>query len=155
MSAVFAKPVDVEIAIEIERHPEAVWAAVSDPERWPEWVDEFEDVVPESDAPIGKGSVFRYTVLPGHRSATIEIVEWEPGRRFAWDGPPLPWRGGSARPRGFMEVTTAGEARARLVSRYQPELFGTMALMRPFLRRWLQRQRLKDAKHLKEMLELS
>ena len=54
-----------------------------------------------------------------------------------------------------MEVTTAGEARARLVSRYQPELFGTMALMRPFLRRWLQRQRLKDAKHLKEMLELS
>jgi uncharacterized protein YndB with AHSA1/START domain len=150
---VIAASVDVEIAIEIGRHPEAVWALVSDPMRWPEWVDEFEEVVPQADGPVGEGSVFRYTVRPGHRSATIEIVEWEPGHRFAWDGPPLPWHGGSARPRGFMEVTTAGEGHTRLVSRYQPELFGTMALLRPYLRRWLRRQRLKDAKRLKALLE--
>lgn len=149
----FATSVDVEISVEVERPPEVVWAFVSDAERWPEWLDEFEGVVPESDGPVGKGSVFRYTVLPGHRSATIEIVEWVPGRRFAWDGPPLPWRGGSARPRGFMEVAKAGEDRTRLMSRFQPELFGTMALMRPYLRRWLSRRRTKDAEHLKQLLE--
>lgn len=149
----FATSVDVEIAVEIERPREAVWEFVSDAERWPEWLDEFEKVVPESDGPVGKGSVFRYTVLPGHRSATIEFVEWEPGRRFAWDGPPLPWHGGSARPRGFTEVTTAAEGHTRLVSRYQPELFGTMALMRPYFRRWLHMRRTKDARHLKQLLE--
>ena len=126
---------------------------MSDAERWPEWLDEFEEVVPESDGPVGKGSVFRYTVLPGHRSAKIEIVEWEPGRRFAWDGPPLQWRGGSARPRGFTEVTAADEGHTRLVSRYQPELFGTMALMRSYLRRWLHSRRTKDTKRLKQLLE--
>jgi uncharacterized protein YndB with AHSA1/START domain len=150
---VFATSVDVEIAVEIERPPQAVWAFVSDAERWPEWLDEFEEVIPESEGPVGKGSVFRYTVSPGHRSATIEIVEWEPRRRVAWDGPPLPWRGGSARPRGFTEVTTTSEGHTRLVSRYQPELFGTMALMRPYLERWLHRRRTKDTKRLKQLLE--
>ncbi len=149
----FATSVDVEISVEIERPPEVVWAFVSDPERWPEWLDEFEEVVPESDGPVGKGSVFRYTVSPGHRSATIEFVEWEPGRRFGWDGPPLPWHGGSARPRGFTELTTTGAGHTRVVSHYQPDLFGTMALLRPYLRRWLSKQRTKDAERLKQLLE--
>jgi hypothetical protein len=57
------------------------------------------------------------------------------------------------RPRGFHEVTAAGEGRARLVSRYQPELTGTLALMRPALKRWLRRHRAADAQRLKQLLE--
>jgi uncharacterized protein YndB with AHSA1/START domain len=150
---VFRTSLDVEIAVEIERSPDEVWAFVSDFERLPQWLEEFEAVTKESQRSVGEGTVFRYTLAPGHRSATIEIVDWEPGRRLAWDGPPLRSRGGGARPRGFLEVSAASEGRARLVSRYQPELSGTLVLMRPAFQRWLRRQRAADAQRLKRLLE--
>jgi uncharacterized protein YndB with AHSA1/START domain len=143
---------DVEIEMEIARSPEEIWAFVSDAERLPEWLDEFRAVVKESDGPVGKGSVFRYT-LDGDRSGTLELVDWVPGRRMAWDGPPLRWRGGGARPRGSHEVSAAGDGRGRLVSRYQPELTGTMVFLRPYLKRWLRQQRLADTQRLKQLLE--
>ena len=144
---------DVEITVEIERSPEEVWAFVANAERSPEWLEDLEAVVKESDGPVGRGTVYRYTLAAGHRSATYEVVDWQPGRRLAWDGPPLRSRGGGARPRGFHEVTDAGEGRTRLVSRYQPELTGILVLMRPYVRRWLRRQRAADAQHLKRLLE--
>ncbi len=150
---IFKTSLDVEIAVEIERPSEEVWAFVSNAERLPEWLEEFEAVVKESDGPVGKGTIFRYTLSPGHRSATVEVVDWQPGSRFAWDGPPLRSRGGGARPRGSFELTATGERRTRFVSRYQPELTGTMALMRPILRRWLRKQRTADTQRLKELLE--
>jgi uncharacterized protein YndB with AHSA1/START domain len=149
----FKTSVDVGFDVEIDRPVAEVWDFVSDVERLPEWLDEFERVKKESEGPVSKGTVFRYTLTPGHRSATLQIVEWEPGRRFAWDGPPLPWRGGAARPRGFFEVTATGEGSTRFVSRYQPELTGAMALMRPILSRWLREQRTADTERLKQLLE--
>jgi uncharacterized protein YndB with AHSA1/START domain len=150
---VLTTSLDVEIDVEIERLPADVWAFVSNAERLPEWLDEFESVVKESDGPVGKGTEFHYTVSPGHRSGTFELIEWQPGQRFAWDGPPLPWRGGAARPRGSFEVIASGAGRTHLVSRYQPELTGTMALLRPVLKRWLRRQRQADTGRLKQLLE--
>lgn len=144
----------MEIAVEIERPSEDVWAIVSNAERLPEWLQEFETVVKESDGPVGRGTVYRYTLAPGHRSATFEVVDWQPGRRWAWDGPALRSRGGGARPRGFSEVTATGERRTRFVSRYQPELTGTLALMRPVFKRWLRRQRAADTQRLRRLLEL-
>src|SRR5262245_24616060 len=144
---------DEEIAVEINRSPDEVWALVSNAERLPEWLEDFEAVVKESEGPVGRGTVFRYTLAPGHRSATLEVVDWEPGQRFAWDGPPLRSRGGGARPRGFHELTATGKRGTRLVSHYQPELTGMLALTRPFIKRWLRRQRTADAKRLKELLE--
>ena len=85
---------DEEIAVEIERPSEEVWAFVTNFERLPEWLDEFEAVVKESDGAMSRGTVFRYTLSPGSRSATLEVVDWQPGRRLAWDGPPLRSRGG-------------------------------------------------------------
>jgi uncharacterized membrane protein len=150
---VFATSLDEAIAVEIERPSEKVWSFVSNFERLPEWLEEFEVVAKESKGPVRRGSVFRYTLSPGNRSATLEIVDWQPGRRVAWDGPPLRSRGGGARPRGFHELTAAGVGRTRLVSRYQPELTGTLALMRPAVKRWLRRQRSADAQRLKRLLE--
>ena len=74
---------DEEIAVEIERPSEEVWAFVTNFERLPEWLDEFEAVVKESDGPMSRGTVFRYTLSPGSRSATLEVVDWQPGRRLA------------------------------------------------------------------------
>jgi uncharacterized membrane protein len=149
----FRTSLDVEITKEIELPSKEVWAFVSNLENLPQWLDEFEAVAKESDGPVDRGSVFRYTLSPGHRSATIEVVEWEPGRRFAWDGPSLRSRGGGLSPRGSCEVRAIDEFSSRFISRYRPELSGTLAIMRPYLAHWLRRQRTADTKRLKQMLE--
>lgn len=145
--------IEVIVEVEIERRPEAVWSFLADIERISEWIGEFDATSKESDGPIGLGTVVRYTIQPGGRSGTWEIVEWNPPRRMAWDGPPLPWLGGGGRPRGSHALAEAGEGRTLLVTRYQPELSGTLVLLRPYLKRWLRRQRQTDAQTLKALLE--
>lgn len=144
-----------DIEIEIERPVEQVWAFVSDLTRLPEWLDEFEEVVKEAPEPLGKGSVWRYTVRPGPRTSTLEVVEWEPGRRLGWDGPPLPMAGGGGRPRGWFEVQKLDERRTLFLSHYEPELSGPLVLLRPYMRRWLKKQRTADTRRLKELIEAS
>ena len=77
--------IEVIVEIEIERPPSAVWAFMIDTERLPEWFGEFEAAHEESDGRVGVGAVVHYTVAPGHRSGTLETVEWDPPRRMAWD----------------------------------------------------------------------
>lgn len=138
--------------MEIERSPEDVWSYLADAERIPEWIGEIKAAQVESDGPVGIGTVLRYTV-EGDRSGTWEVVEWDPPRRVAWDGPPLPWAGGGARPRGSHSLAEAGDGRTLVVSRYEPELTGTLVLLRPYFKWWLRRQRRKDAQTLKATLE--
>jgi uncharacterized protein YndB with AHSA1/START domain len=147
------RAIEVEVQVQIARAPEEVWAFVSNPERLPQWLGEFRKVVKQSDGPIGEGTVFRYTIDPGERSATMRFVEWEPGRRLAWDGPPLEWHGGAGEPRGYFEVTDAGEGHTRLVCCFQPILTGSMALLAPVMKRWLRKQRTTDTAKLKTLLE--
>jgi uncharacterized protein YndB with AHSA1/START domain len=148
-----SRSIEVELEVHIGRPAEEVWAFVSDGERLPEWLEEFHTVIKQTEGPIGHGTIYRYTLEPGHRSSTIQYVEWEPGRRLAWDGPPIKWHGGAARPRGSFEVTDADGRHARLVSRYQPLLSGTMAVLAPVMKGWLRKQRLKDNARLKALLE--
>jgi uncharacterized protein YndB with AHSA1/START domain len=149
---VFKTSLDVEIEAYIDAPPVDVWNFVSDAERLPEWLEEFQRVVKETADPVGVGSVFRYTIEPGPRTGTIEIVEWQPGRRFAWDGPPLSWHGGGARPRGSFEVT-ADRGGTRFVSHYRPQLTGTMVLLHPYMKWWVRRQRTADTARMKELIE--
>ena len=141
------------VEVEIERSPSEVWSLIADEERLPEWFAEFESVRKESDGPDGIGTILRYTLKPGRRSDIIEIVEWDPPRRLAWDGPPLRSMGGGLRPRGSHELTEAGEGRTLLVSRYHPELSGTQVLLRPYLKRWVRRERRASAQALKTLVE--
>lgn len=145
--------VDVAIEVEIARPRSAVWSFLSDAERSPEWLDEFVSSRQESEGPPGIGTVVRYTVDPGQRSGTYEIVEWVPEQKLAWDGPALRWAGGGARPRGSFTLTDAGRGKTRLLCRFQPELIGTLVLLRPYLKRWLKRQRSKDVQTLRALLE--
>lgn len=144
--------IDVTIEIEIERPVSAVWSFLSEAERLPEWLSEFKEAHEESDPPMNVGTIVRYT-LDGDRSGTWEVVEWTPPHRWAWDGPPLPWAGGGARPRGSHTLSQAGDGRTLLVTRYQPELIGTLVFLRPYFTWWLRRQRRQDAKTLKTILE--
>ena len=145
--------IELIIEVEIERPRSVVWSFMTDTERLPEWFDEFEAAHEESDGPPSVGAVVRYTVAPGHRSGTFEIVEWDPPRRMAWDGPPLRWAGGGARPRGSHSLAPAGEGRTLFVGRYRPELTGTQVLLKPYLKRWVRRQRRASAQRLKTLLE--
>jgi uncharacterized membrane protein len=145
--------VRVDVSVDVERPHREVWAVVSDLTRAPEFLEEFVAVTQESVGPVGVGTVFRYTIDPGARTATLELVEWDPPRRLAWDGPPLRGRGGGARPRGFTELRALDDGRTRVLTRYHPELSGALVLLAPVLRRWLRRQRTADARRLKEVLE--
>ena len=145
---------DIEVIVEVEigRPVPAVWAFVADVERTSDWIEEFQGARTESEGPVGLGTIVRYE-LGGNRSGTYELVEWDPPRKMAWDGPPLSVTGGAARPRGSHEFLDLGAERTLLTTRYRPELIGLVVLMRAYLKRWLRRQRLKDAEKLKSLLE--
>ena len=146
--------IELTVEIEIERPPSEVWSVLSDTERLPEWFAEFEeDAGRPREGPLGLGAVVHYTLRQGNGSGTFEIVEWDPPRRLAWDGPPLRWAGGAARPRGSHALAEAGDGRTLVVSRYHPELSGTQVLLRPYLKRWLRRERHASARALKAMVE--
>ena len=148
------RTIEVPVETLIARTPEVVWSFVSDFERLPEWLEEFQAMVKETAGPVGEGTVFRYTIEPGNRSSTLRITEWVPGTRLAWDGPALGLRPfGTARPRGFHEISDAGQDRARLVTSYCPELQGMAVLLAPLVKRWLRKQRQTDAQRLKSLLE--
>ncbi len=144
--------IEVVVEVEIGRPPAAVWAYLMEAERLPEWLGEFTAAHEMSAGPTGVGTVVSYTV-EGGRSGTWEVVEWDPPHRSAWDGPPLAWAGGGARPRGSPTLAEAGPGRTLLVTRYEPELTGTLVFMRPYLKRWVRRQRQRDAQTLKALLE--
>jgi uncharacterized protein YndB with AHSA1/START domain len=145
--------IEVTVEVEIAAPRAAVWAFVTDAERLPEWLEEFESAHQVSEGPPGVGTIVRYTIKQGHRSGTVETVEWEPESRMSWDGPPLAWAGGGARPRGSYELTDAGEGRTLLTAHFRPELSGTQVLLSPYLKRWVRRQRHADAQKLKALLE--
>ena len=144
--------IEAIVEVEIERPRWDVWSLIADLERIPEWFGEFEGAREESEGPPGVGTVVRYTLPPG-RSGTFEVVEWDPPHRMAWDGPPLHWWGGGARPRGSHTLTETGESRTLLVSHYRPELVGTLVLLRPYLKGWLSRERRASALALKALAE--
>jgi hypothetical protein len=119
----------------------------------PEWVKEFTAARTEPPGPVQVGTITHYTLERGDRTGTWEIVEWDPPRRVAWDGPPLPMWGGGARPRGSLQLAPAGEGCTVLKGHYHPEVSGPPVLLRPYLKRWLRRQRTADAQKLKSLLE--
>jgi uncharacterized protein YndB with AHSA1/START domain len=145
--------IDLTVEIEVDAPREDVWAFISDPNRLPEWFSEFESAEQVSEGPSGLGSIVRYTITPGSRSSAFETVEWEPGSRLSWDGPPLKWMGGGGRPRGSFQLADAGEGRTRFTGHFHPELSGTQVLLLPYLKRWLRRERTASLAKMKALVE--
>jgi uncharacterized protein YndB with AHSA1/START domain len=145
--------IEVIVEVEVDRPPAAVWSFLSDAARIPEWFSELTVTRIEPEEDIGVGTRVHYALAPGDRTSTLEVVEWDPPRRMAWDGPPLRMLGGTARPRGSHTLTQTGGERTLLRSVYRPELSGAAVLLRPYIKRWLRRERQASADALKVALE--
>jgi uncharacterized protein YndB with AHSA1/START domain len=68
--------------IEISAPPEAVWAVLTELERWPSWNSDVKSMMVQG--PLAPGSVFRWKAGPGTIESTIDRVE--PPRLIAWTG---------------------------------------------------------------------
>lgn len=76
---------DVRTEIEIPSPPAAVWAVLTDLERWAEW-NPF--ATAQGRARVGERLVVRLTGARGGKGMTFKprVTAAEPGRRFAWLG---------------------------------------------------------------------
>jgi hypothetical protein len=79
-----------EADIRIKATPEAIWAAVADPETWPSWTKAMYRVKKLSEGPLGVGSRFRIIIwciipVPLH----LTITEFAPRQRVAMEGKTL------------------------------------------------------------------
>lgn len=62
---------------------DAAWRAISDVERWPEWLPTVTSVERLDPGPLGVGSRVRVR-QPKLRPALLTVTSWEPGRAFSW-----------------------------------------------------------------------
>ncbi len=71
----------------IDATPSAVWAALTDVERWPDTMRHIRRITRIDEGPFGLGSQARIA-QPGMGSAIWTVDEFEPGVRFRWHGEP-------------------------------------------------------------------
>jgi hypothetical protein len=79
-----------EADVSMKATSEAIWAAVADPETWPDWTDAVHRVKKLSEGPLGVGSKMRITIwfiIPVRLHMTI--TEFVPGQRVAMEGKAL------------------------------------------------------------------
>jgi uncharacterized membrane protein len=143
--------VGVSVEATVARPPEEVFPVVADGERLPEWMKDFERVEQLSDGAPRLGTEYRYKFKRSPES-TFEWAEFEPGRRVAWDGPPLKTGPGSMRPRGGIDVEPAAEGSLVRVT-LDPLPGGAMKVVLPLMRRAMRHGATENLSRLKAMLE--
>lgn len=74
---------DHEMHVAISATEEAIWAVLTDVERWPEWTASVEHVALLDDEPFGPGSKVRIK-QPRLPSLVWEVTEFDNGRSFTW-----------------------------------------------------------------------
>jgi uncharacterized protein YndB with AHSA1/START domain len=144
--------IKVENQIEIARPPEEVFEYLTDGENLSEWMRDFESVEKTSEGPIGKGTKYRYRLSKPDKISTFEYVDFEPGRRAAWEGPPVKTGPGGLAPRGRFELEPARDGTV-VHAIYEPEPHGYMKVMGPVVAYTLRKDSTRDLQRLKEILE--
>ena len=144
--------IKVETEIEIARPPEEVFEYLADGEKLSEWMRDFKSVEKDSDGPIGKGTKYRYRLEKPDRISTFEYVDFEPGKRAAWEGPPVKTGPGGLAPRGRFEVEPARDGTV-VHAVYEPEPVGFMKVMGPVVAYTVRKDSNRDLEKLKEILE--
>jgi uncharacterized protein YndB with AHSA1/START domain len=124
-------------------------------ENMPHWMALFETVEQESAGPPAMGTVYRYKMAArGKAQSTFEWSEFEPGRRLAWEGPPIPMGPGlgSLEPSGEYELEERDGA-TRMTMRMHPRTAGLMSLLSPLMSRSMRKEAAENVQRLKRTLE--
>ena len=132
----------------IERPPRAVYDALLDMDRYPQWTEMVDVAVDDPGEPhIGMRSRFRLAKGPIKGPLEMELTELEPEHRVVFNvrHPVLDWTAISTlRPAGAgTELTYAGEIR----------LLGWRRLLEPVVAREVRRGEAEEALRLKALLE--
>jgi uncharacterized protein YndB with AHSA1/START domain len=72
-----------EIDIDIDSGPEAVWAVLTDIERWPEWTASMTRVRRLGDGEFSDGSAARVK-QPWLPTSVLTVNEYQHGKYFSW-----------------------------------------------------------------------
>jgi uncharacterized protein YndB with AHSA1/START domain len=77
-------PMQFTTSVEIDAPAEAVWAALVDVPRWPEWTESMQDVrwLDEDGMRVGARARVKQ---PGTPPLTWTVTELDPGRVFTWE----------------------------------------------------------------------
>ncbi len=77
-----------ESSAEINASPEAIWAALGNPEEWPEWIASLKKIERLSAEPLGVGARLRVTAKAGLFTVKLlmTITEFVPGQRVVMQG---------------------------------------------------------------------
>jgi uncharacterized membrane protein len=80
----------VELAIDINAPVADIWAVLTDPRRFPEWITGIQSVETLTEGDYGVGTRYHVTAGAGDRAVewTVEVTGLEPGQRidFAYSG---------------------------------------------------------------------
>jgi hypothetical protein len=64
--------------------PSRLWSVVADVEKWPEWIEVYEEVRRTSPGPLARGST-AHVKQKGLAAGDWTVTELEDGRVFAWE----------------------------------------------------------------------
>src|SRR5207302_8075527 len=104
-------------------------------ENRPRWMKLFETVEQESDGPPAKGTSYHYKMAArGKAESTFEWSEFEPNRKLAWEGPPIPMGPGlgSLEPSGEYTLEERDGA-TQVTMRMHPATTGLATLLGPLM----------------------
>jgi uncharacterized membrane protein len=97
-----------ETTVEVDAPAEAVWAALVDVGRWPDWTESMQDVRWLEDEGLRVGARARIK-QPGTPALTWTVSELDAGRGFAWEA-----RSPGVRTVGTHAVSATGRDRSTL-----------------------------------------
>ena len=139
-------------SFEVDRPPEAVYAYVTDPSRFPEWQDDVVRVHVEDGSPPGVGSRFTTTRRIGRveQTTTQEVAERTPPRSWSCRGVDGPFRPGA----GITVEPLGGGTRSRVTIALDFEGRGIGKLLPlDVIRRMAAKGAPRSYRNLKERLE--
>jgi uncharacterized protein YndB with AHSA1/START domain len=142
--------IDVTVSTTVNRPAGEVFAFVAEMENEPQWHTDILEAERLTDGEVGQGTSYKVQFRPQPMSpseGTVEIVEFEPGRRIVSQSDL-----GNMKPRltHIFEEVSGG---TQVTRRIQIETSGLMTLMSPIMKMMVRRRNGEFIENLKRTLE--
>jgi carbon monoxide dehydrogenase subunit G len=78
-------PIHISRTIHIDAPPDAVWAVMTDVERWAEWTESMKSVERLEEGPFVLGSTAKLRIRRAPTAGVWRVTEITEGRSFTWE----------------------------------------------------------------------